>query len=301
MDAPIVVTGASGFVGRALCARLTAQRYAVRALTRASHGDLAVADESVLAQVFADARAVIHLAGRAHVMTERRADVEEAYRLANVVATGRVVRAATLAGVKAVVFASSVKVNGEATLPGRPFRADDAPNPQDAYARSKRDAERALAALAETASMRAVTLRLPLVYGPGVKGNFRRLWDAVAERQRLPLGAIHNRRSLLGLDNLVDALMLAMTAPTGTYLLADTRSVSTPDLVRAIATVQGAPARLASVPVALLRAVGAVTGRSAAIARLTETLEVDAQRFTAVTGWMPGSTLEQGLARMLGS
>jgi nucleoside-diphosphate-sugar epimerase len=299
MDAPIVVTGGEGFVGRALCDRLSALGMPARSVTRASHGDLSLADDALLRQTFAGARAVIHLAGRAHVMGERAARPADAFRLANVVATERVALAAARAGVEAFVFASSVKVNGEVTAPGRPFRPTDSPDPQDDYARSKLDAERALHALAATAAMRVAILRLPLVYGPGVKGNFRRLWNAVAERRLLPLGAIDNRRSLLGLDNLVDALLAATQVAQGTFLLADTEAVSTPRLVRAIAAALGTKARLLPVPPSLLRAAGLVTGRRAAVERLTTSLEVDSTAFALAAGWQPRTTLQEGLAKML--
>jgi UDP-glucose 4-epimerase len=299
MDAPIVVTGAEGFVGHALCARVSALGMPARIVTRASHGDLALADDAVLRRTFAGARAVIHLAGRAHVMSESAARPADAYRLANVVATERVAQAAARAGVESFVFASSVKVNGEATTPGKPFRHDDPPDPQDDYARSKLDAERALGALAGPTTMRVAILRLPLVYGPGVKGNFRRLWDAVAKRRLLPLGAIDNRRSLLGLENLVDALLAATQVASGLYLVADTGAVSTPALVRAIAAALGTNARLLPVPLPFLHAAGLMTGRRGAVARLTGSLEVDSTAFALAAGWQPRWTLQEGLARML--
>jgi nucleoside-diphosphate-sugar epimerase len=298
MDAPVVVTGAEGFVGHALCARLSALGIAARTVTRASHGDLAVADEALLLRTFTGARAVIHLAGRAHVMCEQSLRPADAYRLANVAATERVAHAAARAGVEAFVFASSVKVNGDVSTPGKPFRPADPPHPQDDYARSKLDAERALGALPTTTAMRTVILRLPLVYGPGVKGNFLRLWNAVAEHRLLPLGAIENRRSLLGLDNLVDALLAATKVASGTYLLADTEAVSTPALVRAIAAALGTNARLLPVPPALLRAAGLVTGRRAAVERLTSSLEIDSAAFALAANWQARQTLAEGLAKM---
>ena len=301
MDAPIVVTGAAGFVGRALCARLSTLGLPVRAVTRASHGDLAVADPALLEQALAGARAVIHLAGRAHVMAEHAQDPTQAYRAANVAATGRVAAAAARAGVDVFVFASSVKVNGERTAPGRPFRADDSPDPQDAYARSKLEAERALDAAAAGTTLRPVTLRLPLVYGPGVKGNFRQLWNAVATRRLLPLGAIDNRRSLLGLDNLVDALLAATDIAAGVYLVADPQAVSTPGLIRAIAAAQGTTARLLPVPLLMLSAAGTLAGRRATIERLTGSLEVDPTPFARAAGWQARRTLAEGLAQMLRS
>ncbi len=296
---PVAVTGADGFVGRALCARIAAAGLEVRPFSRASHGDFAEATDAALDAVLSGAKALIHLAGRAHVLREGVADPEERYRRANVDATRRMAQAAMRCGVDRFVFASSVKVNGESTTPGRPFGPDDIPVPVDAYARSKIAAEHLLAELASKSTLRPVVLRLPLVYGPGVKGNFRALWDAVAQGRWLPLGAIDNRRSLLALPNLVDALADAIDAPPGTYFVADAASVSTPQLVRAIAAAQGKPANLAYVPVPLLRLAGKVSGRRAAIERLTASLEVDPASFTAATGWKPRYTLAEGLAAMI--
>jgi nucleoside-diphosphate-sugar epimerase len=294
----VAVTGADGFIGRALVARLREEGRDVRAITRATHGDLAAIDLARLASSLRDVDTIFHLAARAHVMDERAADPDAAFRAANVTATGRVARAALDAGVRRFVMASTVKVNGEATQPGRPFRVDDLAAPQDAYARSKWDAEQLLAEVVANAPMSAVVLRLPLVYGPGVRGNFRKLWDAVAQRRWLPFAAIDNRRSLVGLGNLVDAFIAAMPAPAGTWFVADAESVSTPQLVRAIAEAQQVETNLAYVPAPLLRLAGVLTGRRAAIERLASSLEVDARSFCNASGWQPRRTLEDELARL---
>ncbi|MEO8847766.1 MAG: NAD-dependent epimerase/dehydratase family protein [Casimicrobiaceae bacterium] len=295
----IAVTGADGFIGRALVAQLARLDFDVRAITRASHGDFAAIDAGSLSDAVQGVHAIFHLAARAHVMHEREADPAAAFHSANVVATERVARAARDAGVMRFVLASSAKVNGESTPRGRPFRIDDAPAPQDAYAQSKWDAERALAEIAAGAAMTTVVLRLPLVYGPGVRGNFRTLWDAVARRQWLPFAAIDNRRSMIGLGNLADALVAAIAAPAGTYFVADADSVSTPQLARAIAAAQQVDARLAYVPVALLRLLGRLIGRRAAMERVTSSLEVDASHFRAASGCNPRETLAQGLAAII--
>jgi len=296
---PVVVTGSNGFIGRALCAQLAAEGVATRALSRADYGDLATADDGLLDDALRGAGAVVHLSGRAHVMRETSANPPDAYRVANAVATERLAHAASRAGAARFVFASTVKVNGDASPRGRAFRENDPAAPADDYARSKYDAERALGQVAATGALQPVILRLALVYGPGVKGNFRVLWDAVARGRLLPLGAIDNRRSLLGLANLVDALIAAVDAPAGTYLVADAHSVSTPGLVQAIADVQGKPANLAFVPLPILRFAGSFAGRRAAVDRLTSSLEVDASAFTAATGWQPRATLAQGLAAII--
>ena len=295
-DLPVVVTGAGGFIGRALCARLGARGHPVRRLVRVSAGrsegetvlDLERAPSDALVRMLDGAFAVVHLAARVHRMDETGARAEAAYKAANVEVTERLALAAVTAGVRRFVFASTVKVNGEATLPGRPFRVGDAPSPHDAYARSKLAAERTLAQLASGTSMLATSLRLPLVYGAGARGNFRRLVDAVAARRLLPLGAIDNRRSVLGLDNLLDAveaILAAESAVIGAYFVADAQSVSTPTLVRAIAHALGVEPRLWAVPVPVLKLGGALAGRRAAIARLTGSLEVDATALARATAW----------------
>ena len=294
----VAVTGAGGFIGRALCARLEEQGRTVRRLVRESAGnqgdevalDLERAQPEALARVLDGAFAVVHLAARVHRMEDSDADVEAAHRLANVDVTERLALAAVTAGVRRFVFASTVKVNGEATPRGRAFRAGDAPSPQDAYARSKLAAERTLAQVSSGTSMLATTLRLPLVYGAGARGNFRRLVDAVAARRFLPFGAIDNRRSLLGLDNLLDAIEAVLasdSAVIGAHFVADAQSVSTATLVRAIADALGVEPRLLSVPVGALKLGGALAGRGATIARLIGSLEVDASALTRATAWRP--------------
>ena len=249
----VVVTGADGFAGRAACARFRAAgvpfRGLVRALSAATAarpdmlpvGDLTGIAEDVLANALRGARAVLHLAGRAHVMRETAADPVAAFRAINVAATERLARAAAAAGTAHFVFASTVKVNGEASPPARPFRESDPPDPRDDYAVSKWEAECALADVARETGMPVTVLRLPMMYGPGVKGNFARLTSAIARGVPLPLASIDNRRSLLGLGNLASALETLLRGPTPvapvvrTCLLADSQPVSTPELIRAIA------------------------------------------------------------------
>ncbi len=307
----VVVTGAHGFIGSALCAALVARGCDVRALVRAlpAHprpdrrsialGNLETCAEEALDGAVRGAFAVVHLAGRAHVLREDARDAEAAYMAANATATARLAAAAARAGVARFILASSVKVNGESTAPGRPFRPEDPPRPEDAYARSKWRAEEAVAgACAGTATVPLV-LRLPLVYGPRVRGNFAALFDAVAARRVLPVGGIDNRRSLAFVGNVTDAVAAALALerpPGGVHFVADGAPVSTPGLVRAMGEALDTPARMLSVPVALLRLAGAVSGRRAAVERLVGSLEVDASSLTAATGWRPAFGLAEGLA-----
>lgn len=306
----VVVTGAAGFIGRALVDHLRAAGREVRPVVREDRGGiegaiapgpLEQASTDALARVLDGAAAVVHLTARAHATGDRGADAEAAYRAANVDATSRLARAAVAAKVPRFVLASSVKVNGEATLPGRPFRPDDPPAPLDAYGRSKRDAELALAGACRGSSTAAIVLRLPLVVGPGARGNVARLVDAIAAGRTLPLGAIDNRRSVLGLANLCDAIVAALDAqpaPSGVHFVADAGTVSTPALVRAIAAALGRPVPLAFVPVALLKLGARLAGKSAEIGRLAGSLEVDASSFATATGWRPEHPLAEELARL---
>lgn len=307
MSGKILVTGAAGFIGRALCARFTETGVpyvaAVRSLpagdARRAHdvalGDFAAADWH---EVLGDVEAVVHLAGLAHV-TGREAEAPTPFIVANVHVTRRLADAAARAGVRRIVFASTVKVYGETTALGRPFRAGDRSAPHDAYAHSKAEAENVLREIAAERGMEAVVLRLPLTYGPGVKGNFRTLLEGVASGRRLPLGGIANRRSLLYVGNAVSAIEVALTRPglAGDALpVADAESVSTPELIAKLARALGLEPRLFALPAPFLRGAATMIGRSGYAMRLIDSLEVDALRFRGLTGWTPRYSLDQGLA-----
>jgi len=312
----VVVTGASGFIGRAVMPALAARGFAVRGLVRDASppadgveirviGDMTQMNQHALAEMLRDADAVVHLAARVHVPA--RADAQAACRVMNVELTERLAHAAAACGIGHFVFASSIKVNGEATLPGRPFRESDTPQPQGAYARSKWEAEGALAQVAAATGLRVTALRLPLTYGPEAKANFAALARAIRRGIPLPLAGIDNRRSLLGVGNLADALAAVLTDADAavhgsctTWLLADGPAVATPALARAIGVAVGVPARLFALPPRLLHVVAAVLGRDEALARLTGSLEADASAFRAHFGWTPPFTLQQGLAAALG-
>jgi nucleoside-diphosphate-sugar epimerase len=234
-------------------------------------------------------------------MRETVADPEGAYHLANAEMTARLARASVRGGVRRFVLASSVKAAGEASRPGRPLAPGDAPHPEDAYGRSKLAAEQELFGIAAGTPMAAAALRLPLVYGRHARGNFARLVAAVRARKTLPFASIDNRRSLLYLGNLLDAIEAMLDVPQmppGVHYVADAESVATPDLVRAIASAWRVEPRLVALPVPLLRTAGLLFGRGAAVARLAGSLEVDTTSFREGTGWTPRWSLDAALAEV---
>ncbi len=299
----VLVTGANGFVGRALCETLAASgrrvRRAVRAAAPAMADTFAVGDVGAgtdWRSALEGISCVVHLAARTHVLRETAADALAEYRRVNVEGTRALAEQAARAGARRLVFMSSVKVNGEAT--DRPYTENDAPRPEDAYGLSKWETEQALARIAAGTGLEVVVLRPPLVFGPGVKGNFLRLMDLVARRLPLPLASITNRRSLIYAGNLADAVVGAIDAPRAagrTYLLADGEDVSTPDLVRALARALGIRPRLLPCPLAMLQLGAALTGKRAELARLTGSLQVDGSRARHELDWLPRVDLARGL------
>jgi UDP-glucose 4-epimerase len=299
----VLVTGATGFVGRALCEHLTASGLHVIPAVRREAG---LADEVVVGDLgsstgwhmaLTGCDAVVHLAARVHVMDDTAQDPLALYRETNTDATLNLARQAAAVGVKRLVYISSVKVNGEGG--DAPYRETDTPAPEDAYAMSKWQAEQGLGQIAQETGLEVVILRPPLVYGPGVKANFVQLMRMVERGWPLPLGAIHNRRSLLYLGNFVDAIRLCIEHPAAagqTFLLDDGQAVSTPELIRALAHAMGRPARLLPVPVKVLELAGVLLGKRAAVARLVGSLYVDSSAIRSRLGWTPPNTLQRGLA-----
>jgi nucleoside-diphosphate-sugar epimerase len=303
----ILVTGATGFVGTALCAALSSAGYHVRRALRTSSS--ARISDAVVGNIDGDTAwrealdgvdTIVHLAARTHVIDDRAEDPLAAYRRINVSGTRNLVDQAVEAGVRRLVFMSSIKVNGEETL-GAPFRETDTPRPQDAYGMTKLEAEELLRARERESGLELVTLRPPLVYGPGAKGNLLRLMRLVGRGVPLPFGSIKNSRSLLGVGNLADAIMACVRSPQAagrTYLVSDGEDLSTPALVQMLATALNAKARLVGCPVALLEAAGALTGKTAEVTRLTRSLEVDSSSIRRELAWAPPHPVARGLAEM---
>ena len=305
----VLVTGASGFVGLRLCARLAAAGHTVRAAVRRESADLAafaraariigvgdIGADTDWQAALAGVDMVVHLAARAHVMRERASDPLAEYRRVNVAGSERLARAAAAAGVSRLIYMSSIKVNGEATVDA-PFRESDAPAPLDAYGRSKWETEQALSRIAAETGLALTVLRPPLIYGPGVKGNVARLLRWIERGLPLPFASIVNRRSLIYLENLIDAT-LAVTrhpAPGRTYLVSDARDLSTPQLITALARGLDKAPRLLAFPPSLLRLAGACTGQRDAAERLLGSLQIDASRIAAELGWRPAHDPDEGL------
>lgn len=299
----VLVTGATGFVGRAVCSQLMAAGHAVTPAVRRGSGlpnEVGVGDVGPSTDwriALAGCDVVVHLAARVHVMRDEANDPLTEFRVVNTEGTLNLARQAAQAGVKRFIFISTIKVNGEGCE--APYRETDVPAPEDAYAISKWEAEQGLWQIAADTGLEVVILRPPLVYGPGVKANFLRLMQLVKRGWPLPLGAIRNKRSLLYLGNFVDAIRLCVEHPAAagqTFLLDDGEPVSTPELIRAIARALGRSARLLAVPVGVLEAAGTLLGKRAAVARLTDALFVDGSAIRARLGWTPPYSMAAGLA-----
>lgn len=298
-----LVTGATGFVGQALCNTLAARGWKVlRAVRRnPAAGDFVVGDMGLEAdwhRAVEGMDCVVHLAARTHVLRDDALDPMDAYRRINVTATANLAQAAAEQGVRRFVFLSSIKVNGEFTS-NTAFIERDRPQPADRYGRSKLEAEQALRQIAQESALEVVIVRSPLVYGPGVKANFLRLMHLSARRRPLPLGSIKNRRSLIYLDNLVDAIVTCMTHPAAagkTYLVSDSESVSTPELIRRISSALGVAPRLFRFSPSLLSLAARLMVRHPEWERLSNSLLIDSTKIRAELGWQPPFTMAQGLA-----
>jgi len=301
----VLVTGATGFVGQSLLPVLANAGMTPRAALRRSV-DMRGVESAVVGDIgpetdWRDALqgcdAVVHLAARVHVSREKSGDPLAAFRGTNTAGTLNLARQAASARVQRFVFVSSIKVSGE----GRdaPYTEADKPAPEDAYGQSKWEAEQGLRAIERETGLEAVILRPPLVYGPSVKANFLSLMRAVDAGLPLPLGAVRNRRSLLYLGNLVDAIRLCLTHPAAagqTFVLSDGAPLSSAELVRALAAVLGRPVRVPPLPPGLLRLGARLLRRSAAMDRLLGSLVVDDSLIRARLGWSPPFSLEAGLS-----
>lgn len=316
----ILVTGASGFVGKALCSALLCHGYQVRAAYRSAkcqpensdalNGFVAEPEAYEAIRIgeidhktdwsvaLAGVDVVIHLAARVHVMHDDAADPLEAFRRVNTLGTEQLARAASAAGVKRLVYVSSIKVNGEETISGHRYSELDLASPQDPYGVSKWEAEQALHRIAAATGLEVVIVRPPLVYGPGVKGNFVQMLRVLAKGVPLPLAATGNLRSLVYIGNFVDALEICAIHPEAagqTYLVSDGQDISTSDLLRQLGKAMGARVRLWHFPLSLLKFAAWLLGRSAQADRLLGSLQIDNAKIRRDLQWRPPYTLSQGL------
>jgi nucleoside-diphosphate-sugar epimerase len=310
----VLVTGANGFIGRHLCRRLVEAGQEVTACIReeadtsvltAISGPLKIlripsfAATADLAPVLSSVDRVVHLAGRAHVMRETVRNPLDAFRSVNVGGTESLASLAAQQGVRRFIYMSSTKVNGEATN-GNPFCADDPPGYCGPYGQSKWEGEERLRQIAEEANMQWVIVRPPLVYGPAVRGNFLTLLRSVFRRLPLPLGSLHNRRSLVSVFNLSDFVCLLLDHPAAAnnrFMVSDQHDISTPELLRCIAEALHCPSRVFPCPEAALRMAAALLGRRSATQRLCSSLVVDTQKATDSLCWSAPTTLSWGLSR----
>jgi len=303
----VLVTGANGFVGKPLCAELLRRGQSVRAAVRSENtmvGNVeavtvgAIDGETDWLVALRGVETVIHLAARVHVMKDTAADPLTEFLKVNLYGTSNLAQQAASAGVKRLVYVSSVKVNGEQTTVNRPFAESDEPDPQDPYGMSKWRAEQELQRIAKETGLAIVIVRPPLVYGPGVKGNFIRLLAAIDRGIPLPLAGANNARSLVYVGNLVDALITCATHPAAagqTYLVSDGDDVSTAMLVDLIARSLDRNSRAFNFPPGLLRAVATLLGRAEQMDRLFCSLRVNDEKLRRDLAWSPPYTLEQGL------
>lgn len=304
----LLITGANGFVGRALISKLALEtNHFVRASVRKKIIQFSSQIEVVenmdassntnWTDALRDIDVVIHLLARVHVMDDKVADPLLEFRNINVNATIALANAAAKQGVKRFVFLSSVKVNGESTF-HKPFSESDLPHPQDAYAISKWEAEEALREISKDTGMEVVIIRSPLVYGPKVKANFLKMMQYISRGIPLPLGAIQNKRSLIGIDNLVDFIATTISHPNATnqtFLISDDEDISTTDLLRRIGKYIGMPARLIPLHPKILSFLFNILGRQDFGNRLLGSLEVDITKAKKLLAWSPPKTLDEGL------
>jgi nucleoside-diphosphate-sugar epimerase len=301
----IVLTGANGFIGKSVHAALLAAGRPVVALSRAGGNGLiqigSLTQTTEWGPTLKTAGCVVHLAARVHMLNDKASDPLSEFRQVNVDATLHLARQAARAGVKRFVFVSSIKVNGETTVAGQCFHDDDAPQAVDPYAISKLEAEQGLREVSNATGMEVVVIRPPLVYGPGVKANFATLMKWISRGVPLPFGAVtENRRSLIAVENLADLIVCCTAHPRAAnelFLASDGEDLSTAELIRRIGIALGRPARLLSVPVAVLEAVATLAGKKEFAQRLLGSLQVSSDKARDVLNWRPPLSTTEGLVR----
>jgi nucleoside-diphosphate-sugar epimerase len=301
----LLITGTNGFVGKSLCPELCNQGHAVLAAMRSLDKQVVDVDKVLITSIsketdwcsaLQNVEVVIHLAARVHVMNEVAVDALAEFHKVNVEGTLNLARQAAKCGVQRFIFLSSIGVNGNNNL--KPFTDGDTQNPQNPYAVSKYEAEQGLLAIAKETGMEVVIIRPPLVYGPGVKANFASMMKWVNKNIPLPFGAIHNQRSLVALDNLVDFIIHCIDHPKAAnevFLISDGEDVSTTELLQKVAKAFGKKALLLSVPVSLMTLSAKLLGKGDVANRLFGSLQVDSSKARELLGWEPVITMDEQL------
>lgn len=305
----VFVTGATGFVGKMLCYSLVEKGYLVKGTVR-SPEKIALLPQNMefhmvneigpfteWTEALNGVDTVIHLASRVHVVKETSGDPLKEYRKVNTTGTERLLEMASKAGIRRFIYLSTIKVNGEKTG-GHSFSEEDSASPDDPYAQSKWEAEQILLKSAGKTGFEIVIIRPPLIYGPHVLGNFLSLLNWVDKGFPLPLYNVKNLRSLIYLGNLVDAIITCIVHPHAvgeTFLVSDGKDISTPDLIRMIASAMRKKARLLPFSPVLLKAIARVVGKGPEIDRLTGSLCIDSSKIRKVLGWKPPFTIEEGI------
>ena len=306
----VLVTGASGFVGRTLLPVLSLRSHEIVAAMRTAPSDRETPSNSVAigdinaatnwSAALHGADAVVHLAARVHVMSENARDPLREFRRVNTDGTLNLARQAAAAGVKRFIFLSTIGVNGNSTSHGKIFTENSASLPHDLYSVSKHEAEVGLRAISKSTGMEIVIIRPTLVHGSKAPGNFGKLTRLVSKGLPLPLASIDNRRSLVGIDNLVDFIVTCLEHPAAvneTFLVSDGEDLSTPDLIQRMARAMDRPARLLPVPKSMLMAAAAMLGKRDMAQRLCGSLQVDISKARALLGWNPPVSVDEGLRR----
>ncbi|MCU0119163.1 SDR family oxidoreductase [Pseudomonas sp. B2M1-30] len=302
----VLVTGASGFVGEAVVMRLLLDRKftPVAAVRGASNlaglcqvVTFALGDRAEL-PALDDIDVVVHCAARVHVMNETALDALAEFRKINVEGTAALARKAAAAGVRRFIYISSIKVNGERTTKGAPFRSDAVPAPQDAYGQSKLEAEQVLGLISRETGMELVIIRPPLVYGPGVKANFLSMVNWLNKGVPLPLGGVQNRRSFISLSNLADVIIKCIDHPAAAnnvFLVSDGVDLSTTQLLTCISKALGRSVLLIPIPVWILKSLLALVGKKVIAQRLFDSLEIDLAKTQATLGWSPPVSVDRAI------
>ena len=303
----VLITGANGFIGNALCEALLCSGHVVRGALRSAYSGITAVESQVVGEIngctdwseaLRNIDVVIHLAARVHVMDDQSADPLAEFRRINVDGSLNLAKQAAWAGVKRLIYLSSVKVNGEYTLAGHPFKESDIANPQDAYGLSKFEAEQGLLLIAQETGLEVVIIRPPLVYGQGVKANFASMMRAVKRGLPLPLAAIHNSRSFVYVGNLVSLIATCIQHPAAVnevFLVSDGCDLSTTQLLKACATALGVKSRLWHVPQRLIESLAALVGKRDVAQRLCGNLQVDITKAQSLLGWAPPIAIAEGL------